>query len=267
MSLLDTESATLSLRVKRSEKARLMTRLWVFNLLQHLFVSRAPPGFVSLSLSAPSAPPFPSRCAAIISPAVMPSGVTSPPDSEAYDGETDSDADTQALAHRRQRRTPPHARSPARYDNQDEEETSEMSGSVTPAAASTILLFCYLNQQKRESRVQIPEYCAEAQRYAFNSCMNFKESALIPSWFLFEGMRVRQMQVCPCRVSGRACWLVESPSRSSGRAQNTPQILTHSHRHPETRHWWRQREKGTAASRRRVCALGSPAHRWCLQNG
>lgn len=113
----------------------------------------------------------------------MPSGITSPPDSEAYYGETDSDADTQALTHRRQRRTPPHARSPARHDNQDEEETSEMSGSVTPsgAAASNVLLFHYLNQQKMESRVQIPEYCAEAQRHAFNSFMVFKESALTPS--------------------------------------------------------------------------------------
>lgn len=61
----------------------------------------------------------------------MPSGITSPPDSEAYYGETDSDADTQSLTHRRPRRTPPHARSPARYGNQDGEETSEMSGYVT----------------------------------------------------------------------------------------------------------------------------------------
>lgn len=45
-----------------------------------------------------------------------------------YYGETDSDADTQLHTQRRQRRTPPHARSPARYDNQEEEETSEMSG-------------------------------------------------------------------------------------------------------------------------------------------
>lgn len=85
----------------------------------------------------------------------MPSGITSPPDSEAYYGETDSDADSQALAHRRQRRTPPHARSPARYDNHDEEETSEMSGSVTAsgAAASNTGLFCYLNERRMESRV------------------------------------------------------------------------------------------------------------------
>ncbi|CAF95483.1 unnamed protein product [Tetraodon nigroviridis] len=38
----------------------------------------------------------------------------------------------------RQRRTPPHARSPARYDTQEEEETSEMSGyeSATDAGLS-----------------------------------------------------------------------------------------------------------------------------------
>lgn len=76
------------------------------------FLSRAPGDFRSAS---PCTPSF--------------SGVTSPPSSEAYYGETDSDADTHSLAHRRQRRTPPHARSPARYDNQaEEEETSGMSG-------------------------------------------------------------------------------------------------------------------------------------------
>uniref|UniRef100_H3CLN0 Synaptopodin 2 like n=1 Tax=Tetraodon nigroviridis TaxID=99883 RepID=H3CLN0_TETNG len=95
MSLIDTESASLSLKVKR-----------------------APPGFLSSPHAAsasplpPPAAPFSSRCVAIASPAAMPSGITSPPDSEAYYGETDSDADTQALTHRRQRRTPPHARSP-----------------------------------------------------------------------------------------------------------------------------------------------------------
>ncbi|CDR18880.1 unnamed protein product, partial [Oncorhynchus mykiss] len=50
--------------------------------------------------------------------------LTSPPDSEAYYGETDSDADTHT--HRRQRHTPPDARSPGRQ--QEEEETSEISG-------------------------------------------------------------------------------------------------------------------------------------------
>ncbi|XP_049916046.1 synaptopodin 2-like protein [Epinephelus moara] len=102
MSLIDTESSTLNLRVKR-----------------------APPGFhFSTGVLSPPAGPLPSHCSSILSPR----GITSPPDSEAYYGETDSDADTQSLTHRRQRRTPPHARSPARYDNQEEEETSEMSG-------------------------------------------------------------------------------------------------------------------------------------------
>ncbi|XP_042161465.1 synaptopodin 2-like protein [Oncorhynchus tshawytscha] len=50
--------------------------------------------------------------------------LTSPPDSEAYYGETDSDADTHT--HRRQRHTPPDARSPGRQ--QEEAETSEISG-------------------------------------------------------------------------------------------------------------------------------------------
>ncbi|CDQ85443.1 unnamed protein product [Oncorhynchus mykiss] len=49
--------------------------------------------------------------------------ITSPPDSEAYYGETDSDADTHTHTHRRQRRTPPHTRSPGRQ--QQEEETSD----------------------------------------------------------------------------------------------------------------------------------------------
>ncbi|KAM8836679.1 synaptopodin 2-like protein isoform 2-T2 [Spinachia spinachia] len=118
MSLIDMESHTLNLRVKR-----------------------APPGFHSSSYSgscaasrssvralSPPAAPLLSHRSSILSPTGMPRGITSPPDSEAYYGETDSDADTQSLTHRRQRRTPPHARSPARHDNQEEEETSEMSG-------------------------------------------------------------------------------------------------------------------------------------------
>lgn len=106
-----------------------------------VYFSRAPAGFHSSSYSGRSASPrsstkvlspstalLPSHRASILSPTGIPSGITSPPDSEAYYGETDSDADTQSRTHRRQRRTPPHARSPARYDNQEEEETSEMSG-------------------------------------------------------------------------------------------------------------------------------------------
>lgn len=69
-----------------------------------------------------------SQRTSILSPTEMCKGITSPPESEAYYGETDSDADTQLVSHRRQRRTPPHARSPARYDNTEEEEASEMSG-------------------------------------------------------------------------------------------------------------------------------------------
>ncbi|XP_040885394.1 synaptopodin 2-like protein [Toxotes jaculatrix] len=128
MSLIDVQSATLTLRVKR-----------------------APSGFHSSSYSGRSASPrssmrvlsppmasLPSHCPSVLSPNGIPKGITSPPDSEAYYGETDSDADTQSHTHRRQRRTPPHARSPARYDNQEEEETSEMSGyeSATDAGVS-----------------------------------------------------------------------------------------------------------------------------------
>ncbi|XP_074519557.1 synaptopodin 2-like protein [Halichoeres trimaculatus] len=116
MSLIDTQSATLNLRVKR-----------------------APPGFHSTSSRSSTRVLSPtSNRSSILSPTGIPSGITSPPDSEAYYGETDSDADTQSHSHRRQRRTPPHARSPARYDNQEEEETSEMSGyeSATDAGLS-----------------------------------------------------------------------------------------------------------------------------------
>ncbi|KAM6963937.1 synaptopodin 2-like protein [Tautogolabrus adspersus] len=116
MSLIDTQSATLNLRVKR-----------------------APPGFHAASTRSSTRVLSPtSNRSSILSPTGVPSGITSPPDSEAYYGETDSDADTHSHTHRRQRRTPPHARSPARYDNQEEEETSEMSGyeSATDAGVS-----------------------------------------------------------------------------------------------------------------------------------
>ncbi|XP_069016417.1 synaptopodin 2-like protein [Embiotoca jacksoni] len=114
MNLIDTQSGTLSMRVKR-----------------------LPSGLHSSSYSGISASNRSSM--RLLSPPVGPGssilpsteiawGVTSPPDSEAYYGETDSDADTQSCMHRRQRRTPPHARSPARHDHQEEEETSEMSG-------------------------------------------------------------------------------------------------------------------------------------------
>uniref|UniRef100_A0A3Q2XX41 Synaptopodin 2 like n=2 Tax=Hippocampus comes TaxID=109280 RepID=A0A3Q2XX41_HIPCM len=96
MVLIDSQNATLHLRVKRPP----------------LYPARCSPPLLSVSSS------------------VAPGGVTSPPGSEAYYGETDSDADTRSQAQRRQRRTPPHTRSPARYDNhgREEEETSEMSG-------------------------------------------------------------------------------------------------------------------------------------------
>ncbi|XP_072296355.1 synaptopodin 2-like protein [Eucyclogobius newberryi] len=128
MSLLDLHSSTLQLRVKRptsgfhSSSSRMLSPP-----LDVLVPSRmlSPPMDV-LQTNGPSARP-------------LAGGVTSPPDSEAYYGETDSDADTaQALVPRRQRRTSPHARSPARHDDHNEEETSEMSGyESAPDAAVT----------------------------------------------------------------------------------------------------------------------------------
>ncbi|CAB1311856.1 unnamed protein product, partial [Coregonus sp. 'balchen'] len=99
MMLIDSHRHTLNLRVKRS-------------------------GFHSVVLSG--------RTHTATHPVLFPTEgpscftLTSPPDSEAYYGETDSDADTQTHIHRRQRHTPPHARSPGHQ--QEEEETSEISG-------------------------------------------------------------------------------------------------------------------------------------------
>ncbi|XP_037611077.1 synaptopodin 2-like protein [Sebastes umbrosus] len=123
MSLIDRESAILNLRVKRAPSG---------------FHSSSYSGCSSVRVLSPPAGPLPSHRSSILSPTGIPRGITSPPDSEAYYGETDSDADTQSLTLRRPRRTPPHARSPARYDNQEEEETSEMSGyeSATDAGVS-----------------------------------------------------------------------------------------------------------------------------------
>lgn len=123
MNLIDTQSASLSLRVKRSPSG------------SHSASSRTSSSSSSRVLSPPAA----SSSSSILSPTEIPRGITSPPDSEAYYGETDSDADTQSHAPRRPRRTPPHARSPARHDNQEEEETSEMSGyeSATDAGVTT----------------------------------------------------------------------------------------------------------------------------------
>ncbi|XP_054610500.1 synaptopodin 2-like protein [Dunckerocampus dactyliophorus] len=94
----------------------------------HLRVKRASAGFHSSSYSGRSSPPRLSAVSSHFSPAAEPSGITSPPDSEAYYGETDSDADMQSYTLCRQRRTPPHTRSPGRYDNHQEDEMSEMSG-------------------------------------------------------------------------------------------------------------------------------------------
>ncbi|XP_058477610.1 synaptopodin 2-like protein [Solea solea] len=124
MSLVDSQSATLSLRVKRSGF--------------HSSSGRSASPRSPMRVLSPPAAPLASHQPPLLSPPGIPKGITSPPDSEAYYGETDSDADTQALPHRRPRRTPPHARSPARYDNQEEEEASEMSGyeSATDAGVS-----------------------------------------------------------------------------------------------------------------------------------
>ncbi|XP_028332672.1 synaptopodin 2-like protein [Gouania willdenowi] len=115
MSLIDSQCSTLSLRVKRAPPG--------LHVLSHS--GRSPSSLIPTSLS-------------LFTPTERAKDLTSPPDSEAYYGETDSDADTQSHTHRRQRRTPPHARSPARHDNQDE-ETSEMSGyeSATDASGTT----------------------------------------------------------------------------------------------------------------------------------
>ncbi|KAM9336711.1 synaptopodin 2-like protein [Symphorus nematophorus] len=128
MNLIDTQSSTLNLKVKRAPSG--------FHSSSYSGRSSSPRS--SMRVLSPPAAPLPSQRSSILSPTGVPRGITSPPDSEAYYGETDSDADTQSQTHRRQRRTPPHARSPARYDNQEEEETSEMSGyeSATDAGVS-----------------------------------------------------------------------------------------------------------------------------------
>ncbi|XP_034414455.1 synaptopodin 2-like protein [Cyclopterus lumpus] len=118
MCLIDMESATLNLRVKRAPSGFHSSSYSGFSAPTHSCMRVLSPPAALLSCHRTS----------ILSPTGTPRGITSPPDSEAYYGETDSDADTQSLTHRRQRRTPPHTRSPARHDNQEEEETSEMSG-------------------------------------------------------------------------------------------------------------------------------------------
>ncbi|KAM8729065.1 synaptopodin 2-like protein [Acanthopagrus schlegelii] len=129
MNLIDAQNATLSLRVKRAPSG----------LHSSSYSVRSASPRSSTRVLSPTTAPLSSHRSSLLSPTGMTRGITSPPDSEAYYGETDSDADTQLHTQRRQRRTPPHARSPARYDNQEEEETSEMSGyeSATDAGLST----------------------------------------------------------------------------------------------------------------------------------
>ncbi|KAM6951498.1 synaptopodin 2-like protein [Aplochiton taeniatus] len=121
MSLIDSYRATLNLKIKRAPST------YHSVALTGLLGRAASPRTRVLS---PPLGPLPSQRCSVLSPTGGPGCLTSPPDSEAYYGETDSDADTQAHTHRRHRRTPPHARSPGRHDNQqqEEEETSEMSG-------------------------------------------------------------------------------------------------------------------------------------------
>ncbi|KAK6301873.1 hypothetical protein J4Q44_G00279260 [Coregonus suidteri] len=109
MTLIDSHWHTLNLRIKRSRSG-----------VHSVVLSGRTPTHTATHTYTPTHP--------VLSPTDGPAclTITSPPDSEAYYGETDSDADTHTHTHRRQRRTPPHARSPGRQ--QEEEETSEMSG-------------------------------------------------------------------------------------------------------------------------------------------
>ncbi|XP_045065870.1 synaptopodin 2-like protein [Coregonus clupeaformis] len=109
MTLIDSHWHTLNLRIKRSRSG-----------VHSVVLSGRSPTHTATHTYTPTHP--------VLSPTDGPAclTITSPPDSEAYYGETDSDADTHTHTHRRQRRTPPHARSPGRQ--QEEEETSEMSG-------------------------------------------------------------------------------------------------------------------------------------------
>nr|XP_020460752.1 synaptopodin 2-like protein [Monopterus albus] len=117
MNLIDTQSTTLNLRVKRASE---------FHSPSYTGHSALP--CASMRVLPPTTAPLSSHYSSILSPTGIPKAITSPSDSEAYYGETDSDADTQSHTQRRQRRTPPHTRSAARYDDQEDEETSEMSG-------------------------------------------------------------------------------------------------------------------------------------------
>ncbi|XP_047232029.1 synaptopodin 2-like protein [Girardinichthys multiradiatus] len=117
MSIIDEETSTLNLKVRRN----------LSGFTSSSCAARCTSPRSSIKVLSPPATLL-NNSSSFLSPTELSRGVTSPPDSEAYYGETDSDADTHSQTHhRRQRRPSPHARSPSRYDNQ-EEETSEMSG-------------------------------------------------------------------------------------------------------------------------------------------
>ncbi|CAB1338119.1 unnamed protein product, partial [Coregonus sp. 'balchen'] len=159
MTLIDSHWHTLNLRIKRSEHTHGRTHTHTHTnkythtldrykyriskadayihtqpdyLSPFLSVSRSRSGVHSVVLSGRTPTHTATHTYTPTHPVLSPTDgpacltITSPPDSEAYYGETDSDADTHTHTHRRQRRTPPHARSPGRQ--QEEEETSEMSG-------------------------------------------------------------------------------------------------------------------------------------------
>ncbi|XP_030631628.1 synaptopodin 2-like protein [Chanos chanos] len=129
MSLIDSGRGTLHLRVKRAP----------CGFQSVVLVGRSPSPRIdkeyraalrALSPPLASKPPYGHR--GVMSPTAGPECLTSPPDSEAYYGETDSDADMVAQErHRRQKRRSPSsspAKTPSRASPEEEEEASEMSG-------------------------------------------------------------------------------------------------------------------------------------------
>uniref|UniRef100_A0A9J8AJI1 Synaptopodin 2-like protein n=1 Tax=Cyprinus carpio carpio TaxID=630221 RepID=A0A9J8AJI1_CYPCA len=129
MNLIDSGRGTLHLRIKRAPAAYQSVVL----------LGRAPSPRIDKEYQAALralSPPLTSKRSSVNRASLMsPTGglewLTSPPDSEAYYGETDSDADVVAQERqRRQRRRSPSS-SPAKSPGQvspQEEETSEMSG-------------------------------------------------------------------------------------------------------------------------------------------
>ncbi|KAG1954719.1 synaptopodin 2-like protein [Pimephales promelas] len=131
MNLIDSGRGTLHLRIKRSGAPAAYQSV--------VLLGRAPSpridkefraAFSALSPPLTSKPPGVNR-ASLMSPTGGLEWLRSPPDSEAYYGETDSDADVAAQERqRRQKRRSPSS-SPAKSPGQaspQEEETSEMSG-------------------------------------------------------------------------------------------------------------------------------------------